>query len=525
MDEVRNFLKEHEEKVKPLLKELQLAYWNATISGKKEDYDKVAELEISVKRLHNNKEDFEKIKKFRDLKTDSLISRQLKLIYYDFLANQGPMELLEKISRKSNEIENKFNTFRAKALDKELTDNQINEILKTENDSKVLKEVWEASKEIGPIVHKDMLELVGLRNQLAKHLGFKNYYQMSLEFNEQNEDEILELFNKLDELTKPVFKKLKDELDNTLAERYKIKKLELRPWHYHDRFFQEDPKVFQVKLDHYYKSKDVAKIAHDFYKSIGLDVSDILKKSDLYEKPGKNQHAYCIAIDREGDIRILQNIKDDEKWMSTTLHELGHANYDKYINRQLPFFLRTHAHILCTEAIAMLFGRLSSNADWMKDALMINTEEIDIVTRKILQLKLLVFSRWCQVMLHFEKNLYENPAQDLNRLWWTLVKDYQLLNDPERNKPDWATKIHICTVPVYYHNYMMGELFASQIHHKIKELLKKDNYHFSYYNMSEIGSFLKENIFVHGAKYIWKDLIEKATGEQLNPKYFVEQFV
>lgn len=524
MDEVLLFLKEHEEKVRPLLKELQLAYWNATISGKKEDYDKVAELEISVKKIHNNKEDFEKVKKFRNLKTDSLTSRQLKLIYYDFLGNQGPMELLEKISRKSNEIENKFNTFRAKALGKELTDNQVNEILKTENDSRILKEVWEASKEIGPIVEKDMLELVGLRNQLAKYLGFKNYYHMSLELNEQKEDEILALFKKLDELTKSVFKKLKDELDDVLSKRYKIGKSEMMPWHYHDRFFQEDPKVFQVNLDNYYKDKDVAQISNDFYNSIGLDISDVLDRSDLYEKPGKNQHAYCIDIDREGDVRILQNIKDNERWMSTTLHELGHANYNKYINKQLPFFLRTHSHILCTEAIAMLFGRLSSNAEWMKDALMMDIGGINIITRKILQLKLLIFSRWCQVMLHFERSLYENPSQDLNKLWWDLVKDYQFLNNPQRNRPDWAAKIHICTAPVYYHNYMMGELFASQIHHKIKELLKKDNYHFSYYNRPEIGSFLKEKIFAYGAEYIWKELIEKATGESLNPKYFVEQF-
>ena len=42
-----------------------------------------------------------------------------------------------------------------------------------------------------------------------------------------------------------------------------------------------------------------------------------------------------------------------------------------------------------------------------------------------------------------------------------------------RNAPDYASKIHIVSAPVYYHNYMMGELFASQVHHAIaREVLQ-----------------------------------------------------
>ena len=39
--------------------------------------------------------------------------------------------------------------------------------------------------------------------------------------------------------------------------------------------------------------------------------------------------------------------------------------------------------------------------------------------------KLLIFSRWCQVMLRFEKAIYADPDQDLNELWWDLVEKYQ----------------------------------------------------------------------------------------------------
>ena len=63
----------------------------------------------------------------------------------------------------------------------------------------------------------------------------------------------------------------------------------------------------------------------------------MLKNSDLYEKEGKNQHAFCTDIDNTGDVRVLCNIKSNSYWMNTMLHEFGHAVYDKNIDTDLPF--------------------------------------------------------------------------------------------------------------------------------------------------------------------------------------------
>jgi peptidyl-dipeptidase A len=53
------------------------------------------------------------------------------------------------------------------------------------------------------------------------------------------------------------------------------------------------------------------------------------------------------------------------------------------------------------------------------------------------------------VMLRFEKGLYENSKQDLNRLWWDLVEKFQILKRPEnRDASDYASKIHIVVAPV-----------------------------------------------------------------------------
>ena len=289
--------------------------------------------------------------------------------------------------------------------------------------------------------------------------------------------------------------------------------------------------MYDVDLDKYYKGKDIEKLTSSYYAGIGLDITDILANSDLYEKPGKNQHAFCIDIDNEGDVRILCNIKDNSSWMNTMLHEYGHGVYDKYIDRDLPYVLRDPAHTFTTEAIAQMFGRFASNPQWLKDVVGISSKEKRAITEEslnTLRLEQLVFSRWAQVMYRFEKGMYENPDQDLNKLWWDLVEQYQMVTRPDnRQAPDWASKVHIATSPCYYHNYLLGELLASQLYYYItKEIFKSEDYkNQSFANNKAVGDYLLENIFKPGARYYWNDMIEKATGEKLTAKYYAMQFV
>ena len=217
--------------------------------------------------------------------------------------------------------------------------------------------------------------------------------------------------------------------------------------------------------------------------------------------------------------------------MGTMLHEFGHGVYDKYIDMNVPYLLREPAHTFTTEAIAMIMGRLSTNGAWMNAMGIIDEKEAEKVKTegfKMLRLEQLVFSRWAQVMYRFEKGLYENPDQDLNKLWWDLAEKYQMLKRPaDRNMPDWATKTHIATSPCYYHNYLLGELLASQLNaYIVKNILKTDNYQTpNYVGNKEIGKYLIEKVFKPGRIYYWNDMIEKATGEKLTAKYYAAQFV
>ena len=533
-DEAKAFVANHVKTIRPLEIAAGKAWWNANISGTDADFARKEERQNAIDAALADKDTFAKLKRIRSyIKTatkDANLVRQIDVLYLQYLEKQVEPELLKKITAKANAVEQKFNVFRAKVGDQEMSDSQVRKVLKESTNSEERQKVWEASKKTGANVEADLKELVKLRNEAAKQLDFKNYHEMMLTLNEQTAPELIKLFDELDELTRDPFAKAKAEIDERLAKKCGVMVADLMPWHYHDPFFQESPAVFDADLDEPFRKADILKLCEKFYDGIGLPIGDVIARSDLYEKKGKSPHAFCTDIDREGDVRVLANIAPTEYWMSTMLHELGHAVYSsKNIPQTVPYALRGEAHILTTEGVAMQFQKFSKQRLWLEKmgVKVENPKAFDEASAKVLRNELLIFSRWCQVMLRFEKGMYEKPEQDLNTLWWELVEKYQLLKRPkDRNAPDYGAKIHICSAPVYYHNYMMGQLFASQVHHTIaKELYDKaDPATVLYIGDKKVGDFMKKKVFEPGRTLSWKELVKHATGEELSAKAFAKDF-
>ncbi len=528
-----DFIKQHDAKTIPLFKEAGIAAWDAAISGKPEDFKKEEDLNMKINAIFSDKTAFKTLKEIKESNAinDKMLKRELEILYNHYLGAQVDTSKLNAVTKLQTQIEQKYGNFRAEVNGKQLSDNQLEEVLKTSVDSKELKDAWLAHKKIGNVVKDDLIKLVKMRNEIAKELGFNNYHEMSLKLDEQDPKEIEKIFDELDSLTHSSFADLKNEIDENFAKRYSVNKSDLMPWHYQNRFFQEAPKLYDIDLDKYFAGKDLAELTKVFYKGVGMPCGDIIKHSDLEERKGKNQHAFCTDIDHEGDVRVLCNIKPNAEWMGTMLHEFGHGVYFKYLDKATPFTLREPAHTFTTEAIAMFFGRLSSNPEWIQTMTGISNEEKAKIAdncHKKLRLDQLVFSRWAQVMYRFEKAMYENPDQDLNKLWWDLVEKYQMLKRPaDRNEPDWASKIHLALYPCYYHNYLLGELMASQLSYYITEKVLKqtDLKAQSFAKNPEIGKYLIDKVFKPGRTLYWNDMIELATGEKLTAKYYARQFV
>jgi peptidyl-dipeptidase A len=525
------FVARHESQVRPLEIALNLAWWKANNSGKDEDFAAKVDAQNRYDQALADREAFASLKTIHESKIkDPILAREIDVLYRAYLEKQVDPELLKRITSKANEIEKAFNVYRAKLGGREIADSQVRRIMKESKDSAERKAVWESSKGVGANVAADLKQLVFLRNEAARKLGFKDFHVMRLYLNEQSQEQVLKLFDELDTLTRGPFAAAKGEIDLKLAADYAIGVDELRPWHYHDPFFQESPAIFGTSLDKVFVSEDILGLCRKFYAGIGLPIDDVIARSDLYEKPGKSPHAFCTDIDREGDVRVLANIVPNEYWMGTMLHELGHSVYSsKNIPRGLPYTLRQEAHVLTTEGVAMMFERFSKSGEWLEKmgVSVADPKAYSETGAKMRRNQLLIFSRWCQVMLRFEQALYGDSGEDLNNVWWNLVEKYQLIKRPEgRNAPDYGSKIHIVSAPAYYHNYMMGQLFACQVHETIaREVLhSSDPPHAVYVNNAQVGEFMKQRVFAPGSRLSWNELTRHATGQELNAKAFAAEF-
>lgn len=528
-EEIRRYIQEHERIVRPLQKEYCEKLWDLSLHGDAEREKALVEAKERYLQVYNNREEFRQLQKWKSAaeSMDPLEARQFKLIYDGFVPNQIEPDVLRDIVERETQIENLFNTFRADFEGEKATDNKLREVLKTDKDGARRKAAWEASKLVGQAVAPQLLELVRIRNREARKLGYSDYYTMMFELQELDLQTVFSLFDKLEKLSETAFTAMKGELDVVLKKQYGVAEPGSAPWLYSDPFFQEYPAAGGgEKLDAIFKDSDIEGLTRAHYASIGLDIDDLLASADLYEKEGKSQHAFCLDVDHEGDVRVLCNVKKNERWMSTMLHEFGHAVYDKFTDHSLPFLLRTPAHILTTEAIAMLNGRMSKDPEWLVRIGGLSQEEADNVSAaawNVLRSEMLIFLRWAITLVRFEREMYRDPEQNLNRLWWEYVERFQKVTPPpNRDLPDWAAKSHLSTSPAYYQNYVLGELMASQVLRFIhREVVRKP----SYVGNPAVGKYLVEKIFKPGSRYEWNEMLAQATGEPLNPEHFIQQFV
>ena len=190
--QLQKFVTAHVEKIKPMEKEANLAYWDAAVTGKSEDYDKYSKLMLEIRQVYSDPQDFAFLKDMKESGEvkKAKLARQLDALYNGYLENQIEPELLKRIVDLGTEIEKNFSTFRGTIEGEKVTNNEIKEILKTQTDSARRKKAWLASKQVGAVVADDLIQLVKLRNQAAQKVGFDNYHTLSLTTAEQDVEEL-----------------------------------------------------------------------------------------------------------------------------------------------------------------------------------------------------------------------------------------------------------------------------------------------------------------------------------------------
>jgi peptidyl-dipeptidase A len=511
-------------RLRPLEVELSLAWWEANTRGSEETERRRTEAELRLREALADGDAFAAVSEARAAGAGAghpLLGRQLERLFGDMQPNQLDESLRRRLVELETLVEGVYNTHRGDLDGERVDDNHIAQVLVGSDDVAVRRAAWEASKSVGPAVAGFVVELVRLRNQAARSLGYPDHYAMALALGELDEGRLLATLDDVDRATAGPFAAWKAGLDAQRAERFGCGREDLRPWHYDDPFFQEAPRTPDLDLDPHFAGADLEALTVRTYDGMGIDLRPVLARSDLYAREGKSQHAFCIDIDRRGDVRVLCNVMPNERWMGTMLHEFGHAAYDRGIDDDLPFLLHGPAHMLTTEAVAMLLGHLTREPAWLEQVAGMGRDEaarLEPALRDGRRAAALVFARWALVVVHFERSLYRNPDGDHDRLWWDLVERFQEVSRPDgRSAPDWAAKIHLALTPVYYQNYLYGELAAAQM----GAALRRDTG--GLVDRAEAGQWLQHRVFGLGASRRWDHLVAEATGQRLSAEAFVEE--
>ncbi len=180
--------------------------------------------------------------------------------------------------------------------------------------------------------------------------------------------------------------------------------------------------------------------------------------------------------------------------------------------------------MITTEAMALLAGRQAYLPEPLAELIGDNFSKYPGLVQKAKESLLrrqLIFSRFVLIMTDFESQMYANPDQDLQDLWWTLIEKYQKISRPigRESCADYAAKYHIGLAPVYYFSYLLGEVFASSIQKVIQ----------SKFNLNHVadprcGKFLSEKLFSPGNSMPWDELVQYTTGKELSADDWIENF-
>ena len=504
------------ERARPLYEDVSNAWWALNILANEENERRRVELETALSDFLADNGRFAAIEAARET-ADGTARRRLDLLLNAFLPQQIPTETRTRIIELEASVDTRFSQHRGDIAGRKVDDNEIRRILRESDDVEERRAAWEASKTVGALVARDVRELARLRNAAAHTLGFRDWFALSVATAEMDEQKLMSTLDEADRATAEPFARWKADLDGRLAARFGCTTEELGPWHYADAFFQEVPAEGGVDLDPLLENADLVELSRRTYDGLGLETRDVLTRSDLFPRDGKCQHAFCIDIDRAGDVRVLANVVPNQQWMDTMLHELGHATFDAGLDSSLPWLLRD-THLVVTEGIAILMGRLAGDAEWLERVLGVDSSSVASLAeglRRARAAELLVFTRWVLVMTNFERALYADPESDLDATWWELVERYQLVRKPEGpaqaglggEDPRGLRARLLPQLPLRADRRLAARRDA-------RTGMRRDR------RPPGRGEAAGERVFAPGLSVRWDRLIEQATGEPLTAAHF-----
>ncbi len=522
------FISHHEAKVQPLDKAIQAARWSYDESGSREDLERLDSLKRQRSRLLHDERAFSYLEGLRTSGNihDPYLQRQVECLYREYLPCQAPLALQDSIL--TLELSLKSQTLN-RIVDPEMR--HADDVLRNSTREKELQEAWQYVKSSGKEMGDALAVLVRLRNESARFLGFSNYFDMTLFLEEQDGVCLDSLFSELEQGTEAAYLSMRRRMDSIWFQGKVFDTASLRPWHLRGKFFRLGQRSYGTARDKYYQYVSMENVVMRFFSSINLDLSDVLGRSRVSGEMVFLPFLDCIDMDRNRDVRIIGHLSGTENDMQMLLAMVGEAAYYKNISNTLPYLLRAPASPALVCGVGSFFARMAAYPNWVLSMGIFSAgQACDIrgTTLRAMRQDQLFTCRWWMTVYYFEKRMYEDPDVDLDSLWQELFFRF-LRIEPGKDRighSDWAMENYFSFHAVQAHNFVLGELWASQV---LAHLCQDDprmgrDSNPNVVGNGRMGTYFKKYVFQPGASLSWQELTVSCTGKPLSCEAFLHQF-
>ncbi len=413
----------------------------------------------------------------------------------------------------------------------EASENKMRVMMRTNPDEVVRKACFEAMEKLPLDTLEDYIEIVRLRNEFARALGFSDFYAYKARIDEDMEkSEIFKIFDRIYEKTKYAFL----DVRNLEKKFEKEGKVGLRkPWNYAYMLTGD----FTNEEDPYFQFEEVLSYWGRSFAALGIDYQKGTLKVDLLDRKGKYNNGFChypILVSYKngkkvpGSSGFTSNAVPGQvgagvQGIHTVFHEAGHAadrlnstQEDVCVNHEYP-----PNTVSWAETHSMFMDTISSSIEWRtryahdKDG---NKYPFDIFERKVKAVHPIrpLDMMHVNFVVQFEKEIYESENLTKEFVLETAKKVFRKYFDRSEDS------IWILNVPhiyswessAYYHGYGMADLTVSQWR---EYFFKKYGY---IVDNPKVGKEMTK-IWSYASLYPAKKLVKMATGKPLSAEAFI----
>lgn len=412
-----------------------------------------------------------------------------------------------EINKKTNELSQILNTHRCVFEGSEVSMVELNQILSEDEDRNRRKEAYLAKNQINkPLIDGGFLDLIKMRNKLAKLNGAKSFVEYKLQ-----EDELsLSIFDSWEQELKEVLPTMKKTREQ-FAKKY-LNDTFIYPW---DETYITSK--IAPSLNRETNMTDFYSHLTNFFNKFDINLASYNITYDIFPRINKSEWGYNFPIETGIDSRILANVKNKYNEYNVLLHETGHGIHSFLLNPEDIMINRGVSGII-SEGIANLFGSFMLDELFYSD--FFHKDEVKEEFTRLKEWNRLNSLRAIFKIL-FDQQFYKeelNSLDDVYNMYWRLTYDL-LEEEPYTCSPPWAYLIHHTTHPIYLHNYFMGDVTCEMLR---KVFLKEHNVNAISENPKAFGQFLKDQVISPSGQYTFEQLFKNISGEDFSLKYMID---